>query len=172
MQMILTEDLVMEITSNKIRKQKYAVSEIKKIESIIQRALICRLGLTDGESPYIIPLNFGYESGILYFHMSSEGRKIECIRKCASVAFEIDIEHAIMPDNQACGWDIEYECAMGYGSASFVEDREQKIHALNIIMKQYSDQQWSYPDEKVDKTTILQVKIRTISAKRNVKEAK
>ena len=70
----------------------------------------------------------------------------------------------------ACAWDMQYECVMGRGKAFFIKKREQKIHALNIIMKQYSDREWIFPLEKVDKTVILQVQIETVSAKSNMKE--
>jgi nitroimidazol reductase NimA-like FMN-containing flavoprotein (pyridoxamine 5'-phosphate oxidase superfamily) len=160
----------MEINSNQIQKQKFAVHEKEKIEAIIRRAAICRLGLKDGEYAYIVPMNFGYESGSLYFHMGSNGKKIECIRQCPNIAFEIDIGHEIQSGEQACAWDMQYECVMGGGRAFFLNNREQKIRALNIIMKQYSDREWAFPLEKVDKTVILQVQIETVSAKSNTKE--
>lgn len=161
---------VMQINSDRIRKQKFAVHETAQIESMIRGASVCRLGLRDGEYAYIVPMNFGYESGSLYFHMGADGKKIECIRKCPDVAFEIDLAHLIQPADQACAWDMQYACVMGRGRALFINDREQKIRALNIIMKQYSDREWIYPPEKADKTTILQVIIETISAKCNMKE--
>jgi nitroimidazol reductase NimA-like FMN-containing flavoprotein (pyridoxamine 5'-phosphate oxidase superfamily) len=160
---------MMEINSSQIRNQKFAVHETEKIEAIIHRAAICRLGLKDGEYAYIVPMNFGYESGSLYFHMGSNGKKIECIRQYPNIAFEIDSGHVIQ-SKHACAWDMQYECVMGRGKAFFIKKREQKIRALNIIMKQYSDREWTFPLEKVDKTVILQVQIEAVSAKSNMKE--
>jgi nitroimidazol reductase NimA-like FMN-containing flavoprotein (pyridoxamine 5'-phosphate oxidase superfamily) len=166
----ILKGFAVEIRSNQIRKQKFAVYEKEKIESIIQRATVCRLGLMDGENPYIVPMNFGYESGSLYFHMGQNGRKIEYLLRSPNIAFEIDTGHVIRSED-ACAWDMQYECVMGHGTALFLNDREQKMRALNIIMKHYSDREWTFPLAKVDKTVILQVSIETVSAKSNMKES-
>ena len=160
----------MKVNSDQILKQKFAVHELTDIESVIRGATVCRLGLRDGKYAYIVPMNFGYKSGSLYFHTGAAGKKIECIRKYPGISFEIDLAHMIQTADRACAWDMQYACVMGRGRALFINDREQKIRALNIILKQYSDREWIYPPEKADKTTILQVIIETISAKCNMKE--
>ncbi|OQY42446.1 MAG: pyridoxamine 5'-phosphate oxidase, partial [Desulfobacteraceae bacterium 4572_87] len=42
--------------------------ERKEIESTILAAKVCRLGFSDGNQPYIIPMSFGYRDNTLYFH--------------------------------------------------------------------------------------------------------
>ena len=64
-----------------MRKKEKAVPEQSAIESIIHHSLVCRLGLTDGDTPYVIPLNFGYRENALYFHTGHKGKKIEILKK-------------------------------------------------------------------------------------------
>ncbi|MBN2105364.1 pyridoxamine 5'-phosphate oxidase family protein [bacterium] len=152
-------------------KKKYAVSDLTHIETIIQSATICRLGLVDDNYAYIVPLNFGYEAGSLYFHTGSRGRKIDLIRNNPRVAFEIDTDHAMKSGERACDWDMYYQSVMGRGVAFFIEDREQKQRALNIIMKQYSSERtWTFPDEKLAITTVIKVKIESVSARSHCKK--
>ena len=63
-----------------MRRKDRKVTELTEIESIIQKADVCRIALIDDNLPYIVTLNFGYKSGknpALYFHCANEGRKIE-----------------------------------------------------------------------------------------------
>ena len=49
------------------------------IEEVIARAPVCRLALSDNGEPYVVPMNFGYSDGVLYFHGAPNGRKIDII---------------------------------------------------------------------------------------------
>ncbi|MBN1779585.1 pyridoxamine 5'-phosphate oxidase family protein [bacterium] len=160
----------MKIISDQIRKSKCRIHDKETIEAMIKKAVICRLGLVDEDRAYIVPMNFGYDSGVLYFHCGAEGRKIDCLKKRPGVSFEIDVLHDLKAGELACGWDALYDCVMGRGEASFITDREQKRHALNMIMRQVSGKTWEFPDEKIDKTTIIAVEIKTVSAKSTIKQ--
>jgi len=48
-----------------MRRKEKEITDIGEIEGIIKRAGVCRLGLVDGNTPYVIPLNFGYESKVV-----------------------------------------------------------------------------------------------------------
>ena len=48
-------------TGLKMRKKDREVTDEEKIKQIIKDCHCCRVGLYDGNSPYIVPLNFGYE---------------------------------------------------------------------------------------------------------------
>jgi len=137
---------------------------------MIRSATICRLGFVNENYAYIVPLNFGYQGGILYFHTGPKGRKIDLIRANPKVTFEIDTEHTIKKGDNACDWNMVYQSIMGRGVASFITNREQKRQALDIIMKQYSDKVWVFPDEKVAITTLFQVQIQSVSARSNHKK--
>ena len=53
-----------------MRKKEREITDIAAIESIIQRADVCRIALADGNIPYIVTMNFGYSGGeekCLYF---------------------------------------------------------------------------------------------------------
>jgi hypothetical protein len=65
-----------------MRREDKAIVELAEIEQILHKALVCRLGLTDGIRPYVVPLSFGFKNNTLYFHSAPEGKKIEMLRKC------------------------------------------------------------------------------------------
>lgn len=56
------------------RKDKEITSQ-ETIEAVIKKALVCRIGLSDGQNPYVVPVCFGYKERSLYFHSASSGEK-------------------------------------------------------------------------------------------------
>ena len=45
----------------------FIIEDKQRIESIILHCDACFVGITDLEgNPYVVPMNFGYENGIIY----------------------------------------------------------------------------------------------------------
>jgi uncharacterized protein len=148
------------------RKEKEIIKE-KDIESIIQKALICRLGLSDGEKPYIVPLCFGYQNKTLYFHSSRKGKKLDIIRKNQHICFEIDINAEIIKTENACRWGMKYQSVIGFGRAIIIENFDEKQKALEIIMKQYAEKKFDFSDSAIAKISVIKVEIENMTGKQS-----
>ena len=148
------------------RREKEIVQE-SDIEAIIRSARICRLGLSDGEHPYIVPLCFGYDDRTLYFHGALEGRKLDIIRKNHHVCFEIDVKTEIVEAEEACGWSVNYQSVIGFGGAVLLEDPAEKQEALEIIMSQYTDRRFRFPDTAIQNTAVIRVEIEQMTGKQS-----
>ena len=135
------------------------------IESIIRKARFCRIGLCDDGQPYVVPVCFGYQGNTLYFHCAKEGRKIDILRKNNAVCFEIAVDCELTGAEQACQWGVKYRSVIGFGKAAFVEDTEGKRKALDIIMKQYSDGAYEYPEATLERARIVRIEIESATAK-------
>lgn len=60
-----------------------------EIDDILASQLVGRLGLTDGEVPYVVPISYAYRDGGIYAH-SAQGRKLDALRRHPEVCFEVD----------------------------------------------------------------------------------
>jgi nitroimidazol reductase NimA-like FMN-containing flavoprotein (pyridoxamine 5'-phosphate oxidase superfamily) len=148
-----------------MRRSEREIKDREVIDAIIRQCQVCRLGLSDGEEPYIIPLCFGYDGEALYFHCAPEGRKTDIIRSNNRVCFEFDIPEGMSEAEQGCRWGIKYRSVIGFGTAEMVIHTEGKKKALEILMAQYSDKEYTFPDDIVTKTAIIKVVIARISGK-------
>ena len=78
-----------------MRRKDREITDFDRIIEIIDRCEILRIGLADGEFPYIVPLNFGYTvSGKqfdFYVHGALAGRKYELMNRNKKCSFEMDI---------------------------------------------------------------------------------
>lgn len=155
----------------KMRRLDRQVTEIEEIKDIISNAQVIRIGLYDGNEPYIVPLNFGFEvvndSFIFYMHCANEGRKLDIIRSNPVCCFELDTDHKLSAAEQACGWSMSFKSVMGKGHIEIVTEENTKIHGLTVLMQQYdSTAQPQYDFSRLlGKTTVLKITGKTISCK-------
>jgi len=141
--------------------------EKENIEAIIRKATVCRLGMLDGDTPYIVPLCFGYLDDTLYFHGSVKSRKAELIRKHPKVCFEFDILAEPMSAPDPCDWDMRYQSVIGFGVASVVEAAGEKRQALEIITAQYTKGTHTFAEQTLKATTVIKVAIERMTGRQS-----
>ena len=153
-----------------MRKREREITDISEIEEIIEKSINCRIGLVDGDEPYVVPVCFGYEREALYFHGALEGRKIELIKKNDRVSFEMEADVEIVSGANACDWTTKYRSVIGVGRASILESDGEKIHGLELIMKHYSEGsegEFSFPKSRLDLSSVVRVDIELITGKKH-----
>ena len=62
---------------------------------------------------------------------------------------------------------MKYQSVIGFGKAIFVEELDDKRNALNLIMAQYSDHQFEFPENKVKATAVIKVEIESMTGKQS-----
>jgi nitroimidazol reductase NimA-like FMN-containing flavoprotein (pyridoxamine 5'-phosphate oxidase superfamily) len=150
-----------------VRRSDREITEQSEIEAIISRARVCRLALSDGASPYVVPMNFGYHDGVLYFHSAPSGRKIDIIRRNASVCFEMDVDCEVVEGAAPCDWTTRYRSVVGFGTAAIIEDPAEKRFGLAVIVEQYADRRFEVPEETARRTAVIKVTIDRMTGKRS-----
>lgn len=153
-----------------MRRKDREIIDIAYINQIIESCDCCRLGLLDGDRPYIVPLNFGciYENGnlVFYFHSAKEGHKIELIHRNKYAGFELDTNHMLYVQEKACGHTFFYQSVMGTGKVSLVTNKQKKIEALQLIMKYYTKKDsWDFEDKMIERVAVIRLEVENITCK-------
>lgn len=150
-----------------MRRKEKEITEKSEIEAIIIKSAVCRLGLSDGEMPYILPLCFGYKDGAIYLHSALKGMKIDILRKNKNVCFEFDADIELKKAEKPCDWGMKFQSVIGFGRAFFLESPEEKREALDIIMRQYSDKSFEFTDNSVNGIAVIRIDIESMTGKRS-----
>ena len=137
------------------------------IEAVIKQARFCRLGMCDNNMPYIVPVCFGYQDQTVYIHSSLKGRKVEFLKKNPNVCVEFDIDTEIVENDPACDWGVKFKSVIGFGNVSFITDKQKKIEALGIIMRQYADRSFAFNEKVLGKTAVIQIAISSMTGKQS-----
>ncbi len=109
-----------------MRRKEKQITDKKQMEQILEQAQVCRLAMVDKGHPYVVPLNFGYRNGSLYFHSALEGRKINVLNVNAQVCFEVDELVKMNKAAQACDWGVSFRSVIGTGTARMLETPAEK----------------------------------------------
>jgi uncharacterized protein len=153
-----------------MRRKEKELTERSDIDSVIRNSQVCRLAMTDGNEPYIVPLCFGYDGNSLFFHSAKDGRKLDILQKNNRVCFEFDIVEGITEAPKGCGWGIKYRSVIGYGETDIINNPDDKCRALSIIMKQYTPENFTFTHEDADRVTVIEVRIDSISGKQSKRD--
>ncbi|NDV94152.1 pyridoxamine 5'-phosphate oxidase family protein [Dysgonomonas sp. 521] len=144
------------------------IEERHLIEDIIAKNTICYVGMTDKEGlPYVIPMNFGYQDDIIYLHSAQQGSSIEALNINPNVCITFCTESTLTYQNKevACSYRMKGASVICRGKVVFEEDFQEKVKALDIIMKHYSSRSFTYSDPAVNNVRIWKVEIDSISTK-------
>lgn len=130
-----------------MRRAEREVTDPAQVEQILRDCDDMRVAYQDAQGLTIVPVNFAYTADFettphrltLFAHSAVEGRKIDAI--CAAgnalpVAFEMDCDTRIHTSHTPCATTTEFRSLVGTGTASLVDDVEEKIAALRLLLEQ------------------------------------
>ena len=150
-----------------MRRSEKEIKSRPEIEAVILKSDVCRIGLAEGNMPYVIPVNFGFKDNRLYFHSAKEGRKLDIIRRNSNVCFEMDIDHDFVKAEKGCNWAMKYRSVIGTGKAVIIENITEKIAALKLIMAHYSDGKYDFSESDAERVAVIRIDIESLSGKKS-----
>jgi len=150
-----------------MRRKEKEITEKYEIEAVIKKSTVCRIGISDNNIPYIVPMCFGYLENMIYVHSSFKGKKIDILQKNQNVCFEFDIDTEIIEGESACAWSMKYKSVIGFGKSIFINELDDKRKALNIIMAQYSNSHFEFSEKIISGTCVIRIEIESMSGKQS-----
>ena len=138
------------------------IDHISGILDVIKKCDVCYLGMVDKNNhPYVLPFNFGFDGEYIYLHSAPQGKKIDILQNNPEVCVAFSTDHVLRYQDEevACSWGMKYRSILAYGRVEFIDDKEGKIHALDQIMKNYSDREFTYNDPAVINVKVYRVKV-------------
>ncbi len=150
-----------------MRKREREIKDKSALEQLLLQSTICRLGLYDGDWPYVVPVNMGYDHGRVYFHSSLKGKKMDILRTNPRVCFEVDCDVEVVTGERPCDYTTRYKSVIGFGTAVFVEDEAEKLEALRIIMRRHAGPVEGFRPEVLPRTAVVRIDIESVTGKAN-----
>ncbi len=138
------------------------------VEEVIRSCDICFVGMADTDgTPYVIPMNFGYQDGVLYLHSAQEGRSISILERNPRVCISFCTDRELLYQNEqvACSYRMRAKSVIAWGTVVYTEDFDAKVKALDIIMRQYTDREFKYGAPAVRNVKIWQIPLDDVSCK-------
>ena len=157
-----------------MRRQDREIVDPAQICGILKRSKVCFLSLCDGNTPYTVPMNFGFteEAGriTLYLHSARSGRKLELIRKNPTVCATFGTMLSFEDGETGCKATAQYESAVGFGTAEILSDLKACEKGLSCLLSQYESRAAHDFSVLLDRTAVIRVVLDRITGKTNRKE--
>lgn len=151
-----------------MRRSDKQITDGKEINEILSTNHICRIALSDGNKPYIVPLNYGYKNNRIYIHSATEGHKLNIIKANNNVCFEVTDSISTVTSEKACDFGTRYRSVIGFGKIKIVTDPDKKIEALKAIMLQQTNKDsWNINESMLLKIVILEIEIESFTGKKS-----
>ena len=157
--------------NNTIRRQDRLLTETEAI-TLLKHGEYGFLSMTDEDnSAYGIPINYAWDGdNKIYFHCALEGKKLRCIAINPQLSLCIVGATKIIPEK----FTTSYKSIVIRCLATTTLTPEQRMHALDLIMKKYSPENIKigkkYAQNSFQRTAIVCLEIIEMSGKCKIVE--
>lgn len=151
-----------------MRRNERKIANRLEIDKIINESDVCRIAFANENTPYIIPVSFGYDGKSIFIHTAKNGRKIDFIKANNLICFEFDIDVKTIEDKDVpCKWTSVYKSVIGYGKMIELMEYKEQENAINQIMLHYSGKEWKFDERMLKSVKLWKIEIDEISGKQS-----
>jgi nitroimidazol reductase NimA-like FMN-containing flavoprotein (pyridoxamine 5'-phosphate oxidase superfamily) len=154
------------------------IGDRRELEEILDTAKVGRLCLCLNGRPTVIPVNFAFQDGVIYFHGSESGLKTESLRGNPNVCFEVDEFLGTVPAGAPCEYDTAYRSVIVYGAAQALASLDEKMVALRLIVSKYAGKEVAanltpsmveaYRSSRGRETVVVKIEIEKMTGKKSI----
>jgi nitroimidazol reductase NimA-like FMN-containing flavoprotein (pyridoxamine 5'-phosphate oxidase superfamily) len=144
-----------------IRRKEKEISDKNEMLAILENAKYITIAMCADNEPYLVTLSHGYdrERNCIYFHCAGEGKKIDILKEQNKVWGQ-----ALMDKGYVQGsCDHLYATTQFMGRVTFVENSDEKKHALEVMINALEDDPQKVPDTLLTEKSIEGVQIGRIN---------
>lgn len=151
------------------REMKRGDKEVKSrewMEDVLKHGQIIYIALStmDGE-PYVLPLGYGYEDGVIYLHGGNRGQKKDMAAQNPKVSFNVSIDTEVMRSSVGANFSMKYKSVTGFGRIVELTTLDEKNKALEILMKQYDGPHTDLTESNMNSVWVVKIDIDHMTGK-------
>jgi nitroimidazol reductase NimA-like FMN-containing flavoprotein (pyridoxamine 5'-phosphate oxidase superfamily) len=139
------------------------------ILGILDSGLVAHLGFSTDDQPYVIPTIYGREGRTVFVHGSAASRLLRTLAGGTPMCLTVTLLDGLVLARSGFHHSMNYRSVVVLGRARVVEDREEKLRALDTIVNHVIPGRTSQvrgPSElELKATTVLALPIDEASAK-------
>lgn len=149
-----------------MRRKDREILDPAEMAAILTEATVCRIAMTDGDEPYLIPLCFGFMDNVIWIHSAHGGKKIGLLTRNPHCCVEVDVSGGPLPDEKPCRWEFRYKSVICNGDARVVDDNNEKRKGLDCILQHYGAGEHSFTDQDLDSVCVMKIVITVMTGKK------
>lgn len=146
-----------------MRQKKYEITEKETLEAIVKKGFYCSIAFPHEPYPYLVPMNYGYENDTIYLHGALIGERAKIIEEsngnCPVSVLIVTEAKLLLQGEKACNLSAIHESVVIKGKASRVTEEEEKIFAVETLLRQVKEEGRPISARMLEKTLFLKVTV-------------
>lgn len=138
-----------------IRRKEKEITEKEEMIKILETAQYITIAMCEDNEPYLATLSHGYDRDrhCIYFHCATDGKKIDILSSNNLVWGQALIDKGYVQG--AC--DHLYATTQFKGTVTFIEDNNEKVHALKTMIRALDDNPEKLMAEQITDKSVARV---------------
>ncbi len=153
-----------------MRRTDREVRAQEELAQILNQCKTASIAMIDGDTPYVVPLSYGYEmtedSLVLYFHCAKQGRKLDVLEKNSKVCFAIFSEGIPVYAETPCNSGYYYSSIIGNGNVEMIVNDDEKCYALSKMFEHQSGKKVEFTLSQAETVCVFKIVSKDYTGKR------
>jgi nitroimidazol reductase NimA-like FMN-containing flavoprotein (pyridoxamine 5'-phosphate oxidase superfamily) len=145
------------------------VYDKERVCEILDEGLLCHVGFTQDDQPYVIPTLYARAGEMLYIHGSGASRMLKTLAEGVDVCVTVTLVDGYVLARSAFHHSMNYRSVAILGRARLVSEPAEKMEALRRITDHIVPHRWDEvrePNElELRQTMVLALALEEVSAK-------
>ena len=125
-------------TSARSRIRRHSERSMPEIaDEILRVGRVAHVAFAVDGQPYIIPMTYHYDDGVVYIHGAPASRLQKTLRAGTPVAIEVMLLDGLVASRDAKNHSMNYRCVVVYGTAEPITETERKRALLEAMTARY-----------------------------------
>ncbi|MGB9405781.1 MAG: pyridoxamine 5'-phosphate oxidase family protein [Candidatus Acidiferrales bacterium] len=139
------------------------------VYGILDEGFLCHAGFVVDGQPFVIPTGYARVDDALYIHGSAASRMLRTLAGGVQVCVTVTLVDGLVLARSAFHHSRNYRSVVILGQAQAVEDRDEKLRALEAFTEHIVRGRWNtvrpIRDAEVNATSVLKLPLAEVSAK-------
>lgn len=151
------------------RLPQRAVYDLAAIHAILDEGLVCHVGFSCDERPFVIPTIYVRIGDRVYLHGSPASRMLQVLAEGGEASIAVTLVDGLVLARSAFHHSINYRSVVLFGRGAAVEDESEKLSVLKALTDHIVPGRWDEvrapSPEELRRTLAVSVPIEEASAK-------
>jgi nitroimidazol reductase NimA-like FMN-containing flavoprotein (pyridoxamine 5'-phosphate oxidase superfamily) len=114
-----------------------------QVHAILDEGLVCHLGFVVNGQPFVIPTAYGRIDEQIYIHGSPASRMLTSLERGIEVCLTVTLLDGLVLARSAFHHSMNYRSVVLFGTATRVDDAEEKLTALQVFTDHVVPGRWA-----------------------------
>ena len=155
---------------NKLRQlREKAAYDKKTVHEVLDAGVLAHVAFVQEGAPVVVPMLYGREDDTIFLHGARKARVIRLLEETDQASLNVTIIDALVLARSAFNSSMNYRSVTVFGTPTFIEDRDAKLHAMHVITEATMPGRWddlrAPSDKEIKMTGIISLSVDSASAK-------